>query len=293
MTADAPASLTAPGAVPAAWPADDAGLAAMLAAGAGRVLLELRAHVDEGTFPGDLRGLKDAGDLAAQTWLADALAHARPGDAVLSEEARDDRSRLDADRTWIIDPLDGTREFAERDEAGTGWRTDFAVHVALWVRGRGLVAGAVGLPARNLVRRSDQPLDVPAERYDDILAGRRPLRLAVSRTRPPAVAARLGAREDVELVPMGSNGVKVMAVLDGTADVYVHAGGQYEWDSAAPVAVATAAGLTATRLDGSPLLYNQPDPWSPDLAVCHPALVAHLRRLLAGAGADDEPGARP
>jgi 3'(2'), 5'-bisphosphate nucleotidase len=276
-------------------PADDAALAAALATAAGDVLLALRARVDAGGFERDRRALKDAGDAAAQACIADLLARARPRDAVLSEEAKDDPRRLGADRVWIIDPLDGTREFSERydDAAGSpGWRDDFAVHVALWERGRGLTVGAVGLPARGLVRRSDAPPAVSVEPLRAVLAGTRPLRLAVSRTRPPAVAARLGERPDVELVPMGSNGVKVMAVLDGTADAYVHAGGQYEWDSAAPVAVATAAGLVATRIDGSPLAYNQPDPWSPDLAVCHPVLVEHLHRLLAEAGVGDEPGAQ-
>jgi 3'(2'), 5'-bisphosphate nucleotidase len=273
-------------------PADDAALAAALATEAGEVLLGLRARVDRGTFDGDQQALRDAGDAAAQACLAELLARARPLDAVLSEEAKDDARRLEAQRVWIIDPLDGTREFAERRDDGAGWRDDFAVHVALWERGRGLVAAAVGLPARGLVRRTDAPPAVAVEPLREVVTGRRPLRLAVSRTRPPAVAVRLGARPDVELVPMGSNGVKVMAVLDGTADAYVHAGGQYEWDSAAPVAVATAAGLVATRIDGSPLVYNQPDPWSPDLAVCHPVLVEHLHRLLADAGIGDEPGAQ-
>ena len=274
---------------------DDAELAAALAAAAGTVLLEQRARADAGAFAGDQRALGDAGDAAAQARLSTGLAIARPGDAVLSEEARDDHRRLDADRVWIIDPLDGTREFSERVEDGRGWRDDFAVHVALWQRGQGLVAGAVALPARGRVLRADPGLATGAasaartSAADAVLDGRRPLRLAVSRTRPPDIALRLGARPDVVLVPMGSTGVKVVAILDGSVDAYVHAGGQYEWDSAAPVAVAMAAGLVATRLDGSPLAFNQPDPWSPDLLVCHTRLVDHLRRLLAEAG----PGARP
>ncbi len=293
MTSHAPDATTAPPFAATPWPEDDAALAASLAAGAAAVLRALHDDVDAGRFTGDGRALKDAGDAAAQAWLAAALAAARPHDRVLSEEAKDDPRRLDADRVWIIDPLDGTREFSERADDGAGWRTDFAVHVALWERGAGLTAGAVSLPARNLVRRTDAPpaMAAAASAADAIARGGRPLRLAVSRSRPPAVAARLGARPDVELVPMGSNGVKVMALLDGVADAYVHAGGQYEWDQAAPVAVAQAAGCIATRLDGSPLVFNKPDPWSPDLVVCHPALVAHLRRLLAEAGADDEHGA--
>ena len=170
-------------------------------------------------------------------------------------------------------------------------RTDFAVHVALWEAGRGLTAGAVTLPARGLAYDSATVDRVPPDAARDVLAGVRPLRIAVSRTRPPAVVTHLAHRPDVELVPIGSTGVKVMAVVDGSVDAYVHAGGQYEWDSAAPVAVAQAAGLHATRLDGSPLVYNRPDPWSPDLLVCHPALVVLLRRLLAEVGPDDGPGA--
>lgn len=273
------------------WPAADDNLAAVLAEGAAEVLRGLRRQVDAGLLSGEDRALRDAGDAAAQRWLAEALAEARPQDRVLSEEAQDDPRRLEADRVWIIDPLDGTREFAERAADGLGWREDFAVHVALWGRSEGLTAGAVALPARNQVRSADAPPTLDTSRHAAILAGRSPLRLAVSRTRPPALVNRMVQAGGVELVPMGSNGVKVMAVLDGVADAYVHAGGQYEWDQAAPVVVATAAGCIATRLDGSPLLFNKPNPWSPDLVVCHPALAAHLRRLIDAAGPDDEPGA--
>jgi 3'(2'), 5'-bisphosphate nucleotidase len=269
---------------------DDARLAAYLADGAGLVLMTLRGRAGSGDLPIDGKGLGAAGDAAAQAWVAVALAENRPGDAVLSEEAKDDPARLEAGRVWIIDPLDGTREFAEIDPAGTR-RTDFAVHVALWERGRGLVAGAVALPGRGQVFDSATVAIVSDAGARDVLAGTRPLRIAASRTRPPAVVGRLAARDDVELVPMGSNGVKVIAVVEGTVDAYLHAGGQYEWDSAAPVAVAHAAGLAATRLNGSPIEYNKPDPWSPDLLVCHPSLVAHVHRLLAEAGPDELPGA--
>ncbi len=271
---------------------DDARLAAALAAGASEILLALRARADTGAAPRDGFDLGRAGDLASQAWLAAALAEQRPDDAVLSEEAEGDPARLAARRVWIIDPLDGTREFAEVDPDGTR-RTDFAVHVALWEAGRGLTVGAVTLPARGRACDSATVDLVRDGSARDVLAGSRPLRVAVSRTRPPAIVGHLAHRPDVELVPMGSTGVKVMAVVDGLVDAYVHAGGQYEWDSAAPVAVAHAAGLHATRLDGSPLVYNLPDPWLPDLLVCHPALVAHLRRLLAEAGPDDAPGAPP
>jgi 3'(2'), 5'-bisphosphate nucleotidase len=176
---------------------------------------------------------------------------------------------------WIIDPLDGTREFAERsEEAGSvnGWRTDFAVHVALWQRGRGLVAGAVALPARGQVFATEPAQPLPPLRTDG------PLRLAVSRSRPPGLVRSIGELLPVELVGMGSAGVKTMAVVTGEVDAYVHGGGQYEWDSAAPVAVAAAAGLHTSRLDGSPLLYNNSNPWLPDLLVCR---EEHAPRLLA------------
>ena len=260
---------------------DDLTVAAALAAGAGEVLVALRAESLE--MPS--KELKDAGDAAAQAWLAMALAAARPDDAVLSEEAADDAARLEADRVWIIDPVDGTREFSER--AGEGWRDDFAVHVALWQRDRGLTEAAVSLPARGVVHTTAagdlaSALDASVQ---EVLDGVRPLRLAVSRSRPPRVVDLMAEEAGVEVVPMGSAGVKTVSVLDGTSDAYVHAGGQYEWDSAAPVAVVTSAGFVARRLDGSPLEYNRPNPWLPDLVVCHPALEAHLREILARAQA--------
>ncbi len=270
---------------------DDGRLAAALASGAAETLMQLRADADAGRVDTRTTGLRDAGDAGAQAWLARALAEARPTDAVLSEEAVDDRRRLTAERVWIIDPLDGTREFAERTEEG-GWRDDFAVHVALWQRGRGLTDAAVALPARGIVRGTGSTANIgpaPAETDDEgVLAGRRPMRIAVSRTRPPSIAARLVERGVAELVPMGSCGVKTLSVLDGTVDAYVHAGGQYEWDSAAPVAVVRAAGIVATRLDGSEIAYNQPDPWSPDLLICRPGLTDHLHELLVAAGLGTE-----
>jgi 3'(2'), 5'-bisphosphate nucleotidase len=269
---------------------DDVSLAAALAAGAGDVLLGLRLQADADRPDGvaveaGATELRKAGDAAAQAWLAAALAGARPDDAILSEEAADDPRRLTASRVWIIDPLDGTREFGEHRDDGA-WRDDFAVHVALWRREGGLAEGAVALPACDVLYSSGRPVTPDADASRAVLEGARRLRITVSRSRPPEVAARLAERDDVELVPMGSTGVKVARVLDGTVDAYVHAGGQHEWDSAAPVAVALAAGFVATRLDGSPLVYNQPTPWSPDLVVCHPRLAAHLRTLLGWAGVE-------
>ena len=262
---------------------DDARRAAALAAGAGRVLLELRDRVDDGTFRGDDAALRTAADAASQAYLMTELARARPGDVVLSEEAPDDRRRLVADRVWIIDPLDGTREYAERTPDGA-WRDDFAVHVALWQRGHGLTDAAVALPARGVVRCTGTPIPCTVQPISTADGRRRPVRLAVSRSRPPAFASRLALGGSVELVPLGSAGIKVMAVTDGTVDAYVHAGGQYEWDSAAPVAIALDAGMVATRLDGSTLVYNQSDPWCPDLVICRPEWLGALESLLAADG---------
>lgn len=241
---------------------DDGELSEDLARRAGQLLIELRSD-----WVGSASELKSAGDARAQAFLARELAAVRPSDAILSEEARDDASaRLDADRVWIIDPLDGTREYSEG-------RSDFAVHVALWERGD-LAAGAVALPARASVLCTHRALHAEAPSSEV-------LRLAVSRTRPPAVVSGLLKRLSARSVPMGSAGVKVVSVITGETDAYVHAGGQFEWDSAAPVAVARAAGLYASRLDGSPLQYNQADPYLPDLVVCRPEIARELLEAIA------------
>ncbi len=237
--------------------AADAILARRLATEAGALLLRVRDKSDLT----NRQALREAGDAAAQRFIAGELAAARPDDAVLSEEAVDDPSRVSADRVWIVDPLDGTREFAEG-------RNDWAVHVALWAGGD-LVAGAVALPGLGRTLATDDPPQMTSRTAER-------LRIAVSRTRAPRVA-EIAARElEAELLPMGSAGFKVAAVLLGEADAYVHAGGQFEWDSAAPVAVARAAGLHTSRLDGSPLAYNRPDPYLPDLIVCRPELASDL-----------------
>jgi len=239
--------------LPAAAATDDHALATWLATVAGERLLEVREQGLEG------RALKDAGDAAAQELLARMLAEHRPDDAVLSEEAADDPARLTAPRVWIIDPLDGTREFSEPP------RDDWAVHVALWADGD-LVAGAVAQPALGETFNTGTPAAVPPRTSD------RP-RIAVSRSRPPAFVEALAAELDAELVPMGSAGVKVMSVVRDVADAYVHAGGQFQWDNAAPVAVARAAGLHCSRVDGSDLVYNDADVSLPDLIVCRPELA--------------------
>jgi 3'(2'), 5'-bisphosphate nucleotidase len=226
-------------------------VAVRLATEAGKLLLEVRAELADAS--GAER--KAAGDKRSHEFLVEALAAERPGDAVLSEEGADDPVRLTADRVWIVDPLDGTREFSELD------RDDWAVHVALWQCGE-LVAGAVALPAQGITFATPEVTAPPA-------TADKP-RIVVSRTRPPAIALAVRDALDGTLVEMGSAGAKVASVVQGISDIYVHAGGQYEWDSAAPVAVARAAGLHTSRIDGSPLLYNQTDSRLPDLVVCRP-----------------------
>lgn len=233
-------------------------LAARLATEAGELLLGVRAELADA----DAKERKAAGDKRSHDFLMAALAAERPGDAVLSEEGADDRIRLTSDRVWIVDPLDGTREFSELG------REDWAVHVALWVRDGDhgeLVAGAVALPAQGVTPATPDVAPPPPAPVTP--------RVVVSRTRPPEVALAVRDALGGTLVEMGSAGAKVAAVVQGLADVYVHAGGQYEWDSAAPVAVARAAGLFTSRIDGSPLRYNQSDVLLPDLIVCRPELA--------------------
>ena len=256
----------------------DHDVAARLATEAGKLLLDVRSELAEASQ--DER--KAAGDKRSHDFLMEALAAERPGDAVLSEEGADSPVRLSAERVWIIDPLDGTREFSELG------RDDWAVHVALWQSGvgarpshgptrklgtggpparsaGGLVAGAVALPAQGITLSTPIVSAPPA-------APEKP-RIVVSRTRPPAIALAVRDALGGMLVEMGSAGAKVASVIQGLSDIYVHAGGQYEWDSAAPVAVARAAGLHTSRIDGSPLIYNRRDPRLPDLVVCRPELA--------------------
>ena len=255
-------------------------VAARLATEAGLLLLNVRIELaDAGEA-----ARKAAGDKRSHDFLMEALAAERPDDAVLSEEGADDPVRLSAERVWIVDPLDGTREFSELG------RVDWAVHVALWQSGvgalpsqavgpparsaGGLVAGAVALPAQGIT------LATPAVAPPPATAGSP--RIVVSRTRPPAIALAVRDALDGTLVEMGSAGAKVASVVQGISDIYVHAGGQYEWDSAAPVAVARAAGLHTSRIDGSPLVYNQPDPLLPDLVVCRPEFAEAVLAVTAG-----------
>jgi 3'(2'), 5'-bisphosphate nucleotidase len=254
-----------PGTPPADAAGDDHVLATWLATVAGQRLLEVRQEGLEG------RELKDAGDRAAHELLMSLLAEHRPGDAVLSEEGKDDRERLTRSRVWIVDPLDGTREFSEVP------RDDWAVHVALWEDGD-LVAGAVAQPVLGETFNTGTPPVVPPSRAE------RP-RIAVSRSRPPDFVNALAEELDAELVPMGSAGVKMISVTRDVTDAYVHAGGQYEWDSAAPVAVARAAGLFTSRVDGSPLRYNQDDVYLPDVVVCRPELAERILAFIAAHGA--------
>ncbi len=225
----------------------DADLAAHLAHVAGKLLLEVRAS---GLLSG--KALGTAGDQTANQFLCHALRDQRPDDGLLSEEEKDNPDRLAKARVWIVDPVDGTREYGEE-------RTDWAVHVALAIEGVASI-GAVALPGLDVVLRSDQPLPLPALSLTP--------RMVVSRTRPAAEAVAVAQALGAELVPMGSAGAKAMAVVRGEAEIYLHTGGQYEWDSCAPVAVAAAHGLHVSRVDGSPLIYNQRDVYMPDLLIC-------------------------
>ena len=237
----------------------DEQLAKRLATAAGVILLALRAEGLEG------KALGQAGDEAANTMLCRELRAARPDDAILSEEEKDSAARLAYSRVWIIDPLDGTREYGEG-------RDDWAVHVALAVDGVATV-GAVALPGLGITLTSGAPMPLqPANQ---------PLKMLVSRTRPAAEAVFVAERIGAELLAMGSAGAKAMAVVRGEADIYLHTGGQYEWDNCAPVAVAQAAGLHVSRVDGSAIRYNAADTYLPDLLICRMELAGEVLRLAA------------
>ncbi len=242
----------------------DALLASRIAESTARLLVDVRAN----TSPDEQATLGTRGDQRAQEHIAAELHRHRPDDAVLSEEARDSEERLSAPRVWIIDPLDGTREYSEG-------RNDWAVHIALQI-GDSLAVGAVALGGPDTVLTTETVNGLPP-RVDG------PLRIAVSRSRPPAILEAVVDATGAQLVPMGSAGVKVSSVVTGEVDAYVHGGGQYEWDSAAPVAVARAAGAHTSRLDGSPLVYNRPDPYLPDLLVCRPEVARQLLDVLSRA----------
>jgi len=240
----------------------DGDLAAHLAEIAGRILLDVRSS---GLF--SAKALGKAGDQTANQFLCHALREQRPDDGLLSEEEKDSAERLSQSRVWIVDPVDGTREYGEA-------RADWAVHVGMAVDGEP-VLGAVALPGLDggTVLRSDQPRAVPPAPEK--------LRMVVSRTRPAKEAVAVAEKLDAELVPMGSAGAKAMAIILGQADIYLHSGGQYEWDSMAPAAVALAHGLHASRIDGSPLVYNQQDVYMPDLLICRPEHAEKVLGMIA------------
>ena len=239
---------------------NDADLAAHLAKVAGDLLITVR---ESGAF--SAKALGKAGDATANQFLCHALQHLRPEDGLLSEESKDTPERLGKGRVWIIDPVDGTREYGEA-------RTDWAVHVGLAIDGVATI-GAVALPGAGEVLRTDQPKAVPPAPEK--------LRMVVSRTRPAHEATEVAKALNAELVPMGSAGAKAMSIINGEADIYLHSGGQYEWDSMAPAAVAAAHGLHVSRIDGSPLIYNQRDVYMPDLLVCRKADAPRLLDLIA------------
>jgi 3'(2'), 5'-bisphosphate nucleotidase len=243
---------------------NDAELAAHLADVAGKLLIQVRAS---GML--SLKALGKAGDATANQFLVHALREQRPDDGLLSEEEKDNPARLGQSRVWIVDPVDGTREYGEE-------RTDWAVHVALTIDGRPEI-GAAALPGLDVVLRTDQPGVVPPA--PDVL------RMVVSRTRPAKEATEVAERLGAELVPMGSAGAKAMAIVRGEADIYLHSGGQYEWDSCAPAAVAQAYGLHCSRIDGSPLVYNQADVYMPDLLICWKEHAAQVLGLVESVGA--------
>lgn len=238
----------------------DLELAHHIAEVAGQLLLRLQTSA---LFTG--KALGQAGDRVANAFIMEALRDNRPDDAILSEEEPDAATRLTHARVWIVDPLDGTREYSEH-------RTDWAVHIALAIDGAPTL-GAVALPALNLVKNSSPGQEIPQQ------TGRP--KMLVSRTRPAAQALAVAKQLDADLVPMGSAGAKAMAILRGEADIYLHSGGQYEWDNCAPAAVALAAGLHASRLDGTPLIYNNANPYLPDLLICRKADAPAILDFLA------------
>jgi 3'(2'), 5'-bisphosphate nucleotidase len=235
-----------------------------LALRTGELLVRFRAEQANRLSP---RRLGQAGDAAGQAFIAGRLAEFRPRDGLLSEEAPDTAARLTHDRVWIVDPLDGTREF------GLG-QPDWAVHIALWENGIGITAAAVAVPGLGLVHST---ANLPARKRPGAP------RLLVSASRPPGIAAEVAAELGLTLAPMGSAGAKTAAVIRGEADAYLHAGGQWEWDSAAPAGIARAAGLHASRIDGSALDYNQADPYLPDLLICRPELAGAIVGLIVAA----------
>lgn len=238
----------------------DEQLAERLATAAGAILLDLRGH---GGLDG--KALGQAGDQQANAMLCREIRTARPEDALLSEEEKDNIARCGQRRVWIVDPLDGTREYGEG-------RDDWAVHVALAIDGVAAV-GAVALPGLGITLTSGDPAALQPENQ--------PLRMLVSRTRPAAEAVFVAGKLGADLVAMGSAGAKAMAVVRGEADIYLHTGGQYEWDNCAPVAVAQAAGLHVSRVDGSPIRYNNADTWLPDLLICRKELAENVLKLAA------------
>ncbi|MHA7686297.1 3'(2'),5'-bisphosphate nucleotidase CysQ [Corynebacterium evansiae] len=246
---------------------NDATLAQRLAQGTGEILKGVRNV-------GLLRGteLGKAGDALAQDWIARSLVQHRPNDAMLSEEAEDDLTRLDNSRVWIIDPLDGTREYA-------GGRQDWAVHIALVENGK-IVESAVGMPDLGRVFSSSEVRAVEGSRTN---------RLVISQNTTPAIAEFIAEDLGLELVTMGSCGAKAVSVILGDNDAYVHAGGQYEWDNAAPVGIAQAAGLHTSRLDGTELCYNCESPYLPDLVIARPDMADEI--LASAAKFHDKHGA--
>lgn len=244
---------------------DDHLEAARIATAAGELLLAIREEMS--ARGAESKEMKDEGDRQSHVFIMEELRRVRPNDAILSEEGKDGVERLSSDRTWIVDPVDGTREYSEPP------RTDWAVHVAMVVDGKPVV-GAVALPALGITLSTADPVRMPE-------TGATPPRMIVSRSRPPAAALAVAETLGADLVEMGSAGAKAMSVVRGESEMYAHSGGQYEWDSCAPVAVALAAGLHCSRIDGSEMTYNHEDPYLPDLLICRPEYAAAALDALA------------
>jgi len=242
---------------------DDHQLAGLAAQVTGEVLAELRREAfRDGWMIWEVR---DEGDRRAHDRLVEELGSARPDDVVLSEEGVDDARRLDAERVWIVDPLDGTVDYS------SPYSDDYAVHVALVVNGVP-TAAAVSLPALGRLygtATSPRPAD-PLRDRPVVIASRAQAHWG------QALAEELGG----DAVTAGSAGVKAMAVVAGEADVYIHPTGLYEWDVCAPAAVARAAGLFVSGIDGSELEFNRARPVVPGLVVCRPELASAVLEAL-------------
>ena len=255
-----------------ATPEDDHLLAANLAESAGRMLVDCRSGAAGQLLGGS--SLAHEGDQRAHLHLLTRLQEARPDDAVLSEEGADDAQRLDSSRLWVIDPLDGSRDYGFGND-------EWAVHVGLVEDGK-IVAGAVALSALDLLFHTGEG-EGPACAVDENNPNRRPV-IVTARSRVNAEGMLLAHELGADVFACGSAGVKAMLVVNGTADAYVHASPLYEWDVCAPAAVAQSAGLHVSDAAGDPLVFNQARPVVNSFLVCRPELVDDILSALSSTG---------